>query len=357
MERQFIKKLSAVNILALLLVILSPFLFFVEKAKASANFQQVYVRPDRLKEAQTTGGLVCAKPATTQSVADVQVTFPTTASPDYVVNGTAGNWTVNTSNLPSGATAWPNIATATAVSGKTVTFDVNPDVSLTAGTLYCFNFASSSTLTIGKAGNDETGTVKTRDSGGTAIDSSQIALSVVSNDQIVVTATVPATFSFSLSGNTDALGDLSTSSIVSSPTPRTVTIATNAAQGWVAWVKSATAALHSTVAGADINTPGTVDDTPEDLGSVTGYVLDVALTTDASGGCTLQQNLGYGDEYDGDATHGGSLSTTFQPIAECVSGTANNDVITLNNRVKISSTQAAASDYTDTLTVVAAGRF
>jgi len=139
-----------------------------------------------------------------------------------------------------------------------------------------------------------------------------------------------------------------------------VTVATNAASGWVTWVKSANAALSSLSTGGTIATFGTVDDTP-DLISVasgnTGYVLDVDKTTDASGGCTLQQNPGYGDEYDGASEGGGALSTTFQPVAECVTGTANSDEITLIPRARISNIQAAATDYTDTLTVVGAGRF
>jgi hypothetical protein len=137
-----------------------------------------------------------------------------------------------------------------------------------------------------------------------------------------------------------------------------VTISTNAASGWVAWVKSANAALNSVSTGASIPTAGTVNDTPEDLDSVTGYVLDVDITTDSGTGTgTVSQDPGYGDEYAGaDATQGGSLSTTFQPIANA-SGTTAGDVLTLTERAKISAVQAAATDYTDTLTVVAAGRF
>jgi len=189
------------------------------------------------------------------------------------------------------------------------------------------------------------------------IESSGYALSIVSDDQIVVSATVPATFTFTLSGNTDSFtSNLSTS--ITSTSGRTVTIATNAASGWVAWVKSANAGLNSSSTGATISTAGTVNDTPEDLDSVNGYVLDVDITTDhGTGTGTVQQNPGYGDEYAGaDTTEGGSLSTTFQPIAECT-GTTAGDVLTLTERAKITAVQAAATDYADTLTVVAAGRF
>lgn len=340
----FIRRTAVLEAIVLLLVIVLPILS--EKAEA-AGLQQVWVRLDRMQASTTTGGTVCVKTAVADvTESNVAVTFPS----DFTLNETATNWTVTTTNLPSGATAWAGIATATSAvdATKIATF---PSSNLTADTLYCFNFTGTSTLTTGSAGASKTGTVAT---GG---NSSAYATAVISDDQIDITATVPATFSFVLSANASDLGTLSSSSI-SSGTGVTVTIGTNAAAGWVTWVKSANAALNSSSTGASIATAGTVNDTPEDLDSVTGYVLDVDRTTDAGGGCTLQQNPSFGDEYDGtDATQGGSLSTTFQPIAECVTGTANSDVITLIPRAKIVATQAAATDYADTLTVVGAGRF
>lgn len=341
------RKTALFEIFTLLLVVVLPALL---SRNAEAAFQEIWVRPDRLAASTATTGLVCAQPNTVGTEADVQVVFPT----GFTVSTTTGNWTVTTTNLPSGATAWPGIGTATAASGQTVTF---PSSDLSVGTLYCFNWSSSSALTTSTAGNDKTGTVTTRTSGLATIDTSGYALSIVSNDQIVVSATVPATFTFTLSGNTDSFtSNLSTS--ITSTSGRTVTIATNAASGWVAWVKSANAGLYSSSTAATISTAGTVNDTPEDLDSVNGYVLDVDITTDhGTGTGAVQQNPGYGDEYAGaDTTEGGSLSTTFQPIAECT-GTTAGDVLTLTERAKISAVQAAATDYSDTLTVVAAGRF
>ncbi len=307
------------------------------------------MRPDRLKASTATTGLICAQPQTVGTEADVQVTFPT-----GFTLGLAATFTVTTTNLPSGATVWPGIGTASNVTGQVVTF---PSTDLVVGTLYCFNWSSSTAVTTSSAGNDKTGTITTRTSGPATIDSSGYALSIVSDDQIVVTATVPATFSFALSGNTDTFsGNLGTTT--TSTSGKTVTISTNAASGWVAWVKSANAALNSASTSATIATAGTVNDTPSDLASVTGYVLDVDITTDSGTGTgTITQAAGFGAEYAGaNATSGGTLSTTFQPIAAS-DGTTDGDVLTLIERAKISAVQAAATDYTDTLTVVAAGRF
>lgn len=344
-----IRPISILNLVAILAVSVVQIALSVLPAKAG-NFEQVYIRLDRLAASTTTGGTVCAQADTVATEVDVQVVFPT----GFTVNTTASNWTVTTTNLPSGATAWPGIGTATAVSGQTVTF---PSTDLTVSTLYCFNFSGTSTLTNATAGNDKTGTVTTRATGPTTIDSSGYALSIVSNDQIVVTATVPATFSFALSGNTDTFtGNLSTTT--TSTSGRTVTIATNAASGWVAWVKSANAALNSVSTGASIATAGSLDNAPTDLASATGYVLDVNITTDSGTGTgTVTQASNYGAEYNGtNTTSGGTLSTTFQPIAAS-NGTTDGDILTLIERAKISAVQAAATDYTDTLTVVAAGRF
>lgn len=343
-----VKKTAFLGIFSLVMMLVLP-IVFANTAQAG-NLTQAYVRLDRLADGVTTGGTVCAKSTTVDVETTVKVSFPT----GFATVDTAANWTVTTTNLPSGATAWIGIGTASAASGQDVTF---PSGDMVVGTLYCFNFTGTSTLTNAGAGNDLVGTITTQKAGPTTIDSSSYALSIITNDQIVVTATVPATFTFALSGNTDTFTTNLSTSIVST-SGRTVTISTNAASGWVAWVKSANAALNSASTGATIATAGTVNDTPEDLDSVTGYVLDVDITTDSGTGTgTVQQNAGYGDEYAGaDATEGGSLSTTFQPIAEAT-GTTAGDVLTLIERAKISAVQAAATDYTDTLTVVAAGRF
>ncbi len=350
MPIRIIRPMSLLNLAALLLISAIQIVFFALPAHA-ANLTQAMVRIDRLKASTTTGGTVCAKSATASVETTVKVSFPT----GFTVNSTAANWTVTTTNLPSGSTAWIGIGTASLVASQDVTF---PSGDMVVGTLYCFNFSATSTLTThATPGNDYTGIITTQLAGPTTIDSGAWATSIVSDDQIVVTATVPATFSFSLSGNTDTFtGNLSTTT--TSTSGRTVTLATNAASGWVTWVKSANAALNSVSTAATIPTAGSIDDAPTDLASATGYVLDVNITTDSGTGTgTVTQAAGYGAEYNGtNTTSGGTLSTTFQPIAAS-SGTTDGDVLTLIERAKISAVQAAATDYTDTLTVVAAGRF
>lgn len=313
--------------------------------RANAVFTNAFLRIDRMKASTATGGTVCAKPATVGTEADVQVTFPT----GFTVNGTAANWTVTTTNLPAGGSAWLGIGTATSVSSQTVTF---PSSDLTVGTLYCFNFASATTLTTSTAGSDKTGTITTRTSGPATIDTSNYATAVIAEDQITVSATVSATFSFALSGTTDALSTLSTSSVTSSPTPRTVTITTNATNGYISWIKDANTGLTSTNASDTIDTSGTVDDACSSAYSSGNefYGLDADETTDP------QTNGSIDTEYNCSATTVGAFSTTYTELATGT-GPTSGYVITLNNRAAASTINKAATDYADTITVVGAGNF
>ena len=187
---------------------------------------------------------------------------------------------------------------------------------------------------------------------------SQYTLSILTNDQIGIIGVVPPTFSFDLDATTDSFTSALSPDTVTSTSGRTATIGTNANNGWVAWVKSANNGLTSASTGRSINTYGTINDTPTDLSTLTNtdaYNLNVHITTDVNAG-SVTQGAGYGQEYTGNATSGGTLTNTFQPIASG-SGATGGDVLTLKERARISALQQAATDYTDTLTVVAAGRY
>lgn len=344
------KSVSLIRRLGVVFLLTAFFLATSSTTAQAATLAEGYVRLDRLKASTTTGGTVCAKLTTTGSTdTTIKVTFPT----GFTVNTTASNWTVTTTNLPTGSSAMPGISTASAVSGQDVTFPIT-DIS-SGATLYCFNFAASSTLTNPTAGNDKTGSLTVQAAGPTTVDSGNYALSIISDDQVSVTATVPSTFTVALGTNSQALGTLSTSS-VSSGSGVSVTLTTNAANGWLTWVKSTNAALNSSTTGDTIATTGSVDDSPSTLSSGTeGYVLDADLTSDSgtSGSGTVTIDAEY---LGADTSSGGTLSTTYEEVATA-DGPTDSDVITLVPRVAISGLTQAATDYTDTLTVVAAGNF
>lgn len=337
---------------ALLLSLIYPFL---NPLKAEGAVLNSLVRFDRMGTGEAISGTACLETNTVGTETGVIIDFPS----DWTISGTASNWTVTTTNLPTNpagggaASAWPGINTATAVSGVSVRF---PSTDLTVDTWYCFNFAGASS-TVGAAGNDKTGTLKTQ-GGSPFVDQSNWATSVVSSDadQIVVTASVSATMTFSLSANTAALGTLVTSSTPNAASAVTQTVSTNAANGWVSWVKSGTdggstvGALESAVASAQIDSPGSFNGTPESLAAQAGYVLDVNINT--CSGCTIAA------EYNGaDTSSGGHL--TYNVFRQTASQTApaSSNTVDLVVRAKASTTTPAANDYTDTLTVVAAGNF
>lgn len=336
--------------LALLISLIYPFL---SPLKAGAAVDTAFVRFNRHATGAAISGTACLETTTSGTETNVVIVFPV----DWTVSGTPSNWTVTTSNLPTkpttgaAATAWPGIGTATSVNGVSVTF---PATDLTPATFYCFNFAGASS-TIGPAGNDKTGQLKTQ-GGAPYVDSVDWATSVVSSgaDQITVTASVSASMTFSLSANTAALGNI-TSGSTTAASAITETVSTNARNGWVSWVKSGTdggggiGALHSTIANADIDSPGSFDGTPETLSTTGGYVLDVNT---GSGSPTI------GAEYDGSgADDGGHISQAqFRQTARATAP-ANANTVSLVVKARSSATTPAAADYTDTLTVVAAGSF
>ena len=321
------------------------FLLSVSQSSA-ASLTRALVRFDRMRISTATTGTVCAQPTTVATEVDVQVTYPT----GYTVSTTTGNWTVNTTNLawPAGAVAWPGINTATAAAGQVVTF---PSTDLTVGTLYCFNWTNSAALSIsGSASSNNQGTIITRATGPSVIDSSGFATASIADDQIVVTATVPQSFSFALSGNTDPLGNLSSASVTSSPTARTATVNTNAKNGWNVWARGTNTGLSSAAAGATI--PATTPGTNSTLSAGTAGYNTGVTQTQAGGTGTVTVAV----PFVGGANTGGGLDTTLRSLATS-NGTALNAVLTLTNNVAIASTTPAATDYTDTITVVAAGLF
>lgn len=316
------------------------------QAASAGSLTNTFVRFDRMQISTGTTGTVCAKPVTTATEASVVVTFPA----GYTL-GTAATFTVNTTNLawPTGAIAWPSIATASNVTSQAVTF---PSGDLTVGTLYCFNWTNASAVTVkSSATSSNTGTVVTQTSVPAAIDTGNYATASITNDQITVTATVPSVFSFALSGNSDALGTLSSGAVTTSPTPNTVTVNTNAGNGWSVWAKDLNTGLTSAAATSTIasTTPGANSTLSA---GTNGYNMGVTSSQVGGSGTITIATPFVGSS----AGQGGGLDTSLRSLASST-GTANTAVLTLKNNVAISPTQAAATDYTDTLTVIGAGLF
>ncbi len=321
------------------LVLIAPAV--LASVASAASLSAVTIRFDRMKISTPTTGTVCAKPASATTVAFAKVTFPT----GYTL-GAAATFTVDTTNTawPTGAVAWTGITTATSVTGQAVVF---PSGALTAGTLYCFNWNSSTAVQVtASASTSNTGAVETDTAGSVPIDNASFTTNSIANDQIVVTASVPQAFSFALSGNTDALGTIASGTVSSSPTARTVTINTNAAGGYMVWARDINTGLLSASASNTIasTTPGANSTL---VGSTDGYNTGVTQT----GGSTVAAAF-----VGGAIGKGGGLNTSLQTLASSTSP-ATSHVLTLTNNVAVAGSTKAATDYTDTITVIAAATF
>jgi hypothetical protein len=345
MKRSFALSLT----LALLLVLISPVFTFPVHAD-NANWG--LVRLNRMQaQAVATGGTVCLNPsASDTTVTTIAISFSNgNGSTTGFTLGAANTCTASVTDLPAfgqypgtAATAFPGInGLNPVVAGQNITYTV-ASTSLTAGTVYCFNFGAGLTPRTTPA-SDLTGTISTN---GTPGEVATYATAPLSSDQIAVTATVPAMFNFALSGSSAAFGNLSTTSVSSQTI--TATIGTNAKAGWVSWIRNSTNGLYSTLQTSSIAVPTSSYGNIYDLASTTGYVLDVDTGT---GSPTIDT------AYNGNnSTNGGIMQSTFKQIA-FKSTPGNADTFALNLRAKVSTTQAPSSDYADTVTVAAAGEY
>jgi len=336
------QKRISVAILVVAIVLAAAVPAVMNHIVQAASLTQVAVRFDRMKVSTATTGTVCAKPTTVGVESSVVVTYPTGYGLGLAATFTTDT-TTNTASWPSGAIAWPGVGTASNVTGQVVTFASGD---LTVGNLYCFNWINSAAVSITATPSaSNSGTVATN------LDSSAFSTASIADDQIVVTASVPQSFSFALSGNTDALGGLTTGSVATSPTPRTATVNTNAKNGWLVWAKDSSTGLNSALASKTVasTTPGSNSTL---VAGTEGY--NTGITQSQVGGSgTITVAVPF---VGGSLGKGGGLDTTLRTLATST-GTADTAVLTLKNNAAIGVLTPAATDYTDTITVVGAGLF
>ncbi len=313
----------------------------------AAPLTNTYVRLDRMKAAQTTSVRVVFRTvgagATTVAIDFNGADSTTWTGTSGVVNATQSTATAACAT-ETGFTALPGTLSA---SGTGSTVNITGVTALSATTTYCVDLSSATAVTNASAGEyHPTVTVGS--------DSTTVALRTISDDQVVVSAVVAPSFNFVLDANTTSFTANLDSGAIRSTTGRTVTINTNAASGWITWVKDSNQGLTSAAAAKTITTSGTVNGATSTITAGTeGYVLDVNMTTNGAGGGTPT----IAAEYDGSgAGDGGTLSATFQPAASST-GTAAGDVITFVGKATIAGDTPAAADYTDTWTIIGAGTF
>lgn len=249
----------------------------------------------------------------------------------FSVNATQTATTGCTTQFPS-ATGLPGSLTASG-SGQTVTITAG---ALTSGTEYCVALTSATAVT-----NPSAGTYTATLTDGS--DTTTVGLDVISNDQINVDATVPPTFTLGFGANVDHLGTLASGSVSHTPGV-TLTVSTNAANGWGLWAEDSNAGLKSVAANKTIPTVATGGIHTLTAGTE-GYGLGV---TGGTGTANYASN--------GTSTAGGLSSSAFNEIASASAPTSSTSV-GVTELAAISGITPAAVDYSDTITIIGAGSF
>lgn len=362
-----LKKQHYALFLAIVLNTLLP--FFLARPAHAAALTEASIRLDRVgasEQFSTVTGykvLVVVKPATVGTIGKVRVTFPTSNA--FTLDSTAANFDTTITGIPAtyhgealtGATV--TNTEASDVTGGAVTFDVTGMSS--NSTLYGFYITCNATTCITNPASGDAGqhviTVDTLTGASAAIDTKSVVVDTVGNDadQVAVTASVAPTFNFALSGNSIALGTLSTSAQTSGNV--TVDIDTNAANGYVAWIRSEGGA--ATLASANASDAISSTDTGSCVDPARGaeaYLVDVNASAGSGGGGSLTVATEYDCTDTGGDRQGGVIATTYEQIADRT-GVVDSDTLTLTALVDISAVNKAATDYTDTWEVVGAGDF
>jgi hypothetical protein len=352
------KNKSSYLFLILSMLVWSVAPYVLNTSAQAAVLTEASIRLDRMGSAvaaNTTNAkiLVVFKPTTTATEGKIVITWPTTNA--FTVSSTDADHTATTTGIPStyqGETlnAVPSLGSPGAESSGVVTFTSGD---LTPGTLYGFYVTGGITNPASGNAGTHAVTIATTTSGDVAIDSQTVAVDTLSSstgDQVSVTATVPPSFNFAIADSTIALGTLSTGSVSTNAMSSGIDVDTNAANGYVAFIRSEGSA--NTLASASTNDAISSTNTGSPVVCAAGsecYVVDAAVS--GTGTPTT--------EYDGNGTTSGGVIPTSPTYDEMVTATApvNNDAITLTAIVAISALNEAATDYTDTWEVVGAGNF
>jgi hypothetical protein len=346
------------TLLALTLLVLPAFLLLSLPKANGATLTNTYLRPYRMKAGQTAKMRLVFRTTTNAGATGVTIdmngadaTTWSSASGSVHAGAMTSDASTCATEIGGGVLGLPGSLTITGATGHTIT--VTGVTALSASTTYCLDFTNTDAVTLATASEYHPTITET----GAATDSTTVAVRTISEDQVVVTASVPPSFNFVFNNTTtDAFGNLTTAGV--STTGKTITINTNATSGWIVWAKSLNGAskgsLTSTAASKTITSSSAIGSVSHAFSAGTeDYGLAVTIGTNGAGGGTPAATTAY----DGTSTKFGVLdSQNFQPIATS-GGTANGDVINVLERASIAADTPAANDYTDTITFIGAGQF
>ncbi len=321
----------------------------------AGDLSSAYIRLGRMRTGtSSTVRVVFTTSADATTENNLTVNFNGTDSVSWTGSGGSVNATQTISSVSCVSETGASALTGTpAASGSGAVVTVSGLSNLAASTSYCFDLTSTTAVTLPSAGEYHPVISTRQDS--TVRDTAVVAVRVVSDDQVTVTATVPPTFTFQLDSNSTAFTDVLSPGLKRQTNARTITVNTNAKTGWVAWLKNNDAnGLYSSTTSSNIapTTPGTAVDV-ELAASTEQYVWGVSSLSQGSGvGVTTIPAA-----YDARGSNEGSgVDQTYRQIAAS-NGTAADAVVTFLASATISGITPAAGDYVDVIEVIGAGQF
>ena len=351
------KKFSKIRVIILIFLLVLLFYPQITQAAALTSLSDTM---SRLEKSPTNSDhtIKYTTPSGVQVAETMTITFPagfTIGSVDYtdidVSWGPTGSENELTLDATASGTTWGaafsgQILTITSDTGTIdTTSKVIIEIGLNAtsgvaGDQQITNHATADTYVISIAGSFD--------------DDGKIAIVILDDDQVQLTAAVDPSITFSLSANSSAFGTLSTGSVTTSGTDITLTIGTNAGSGYTVTVRDAGDTSNPGLYNSDASyiigsTDSSYSDGPTTLVAGTeGYGIYVSGT---SGTPTVaaRYNGGSGSQV-------GGLEIADTTIISRITSMSSSDTATIKHMAAIGSFTAAGS-YADTLTYIATGNF
>lgn len=181
-------------------------------------------------------------------------------------------------------------------------------------------------------------------------DMGKIAVVILTDDQVQLTATVGPSITFTISATSSDFGELPVGSVDTSSPNISLVVGTNAVNGYTITVQdsgdTSNPGLYNSIASYLIGSANaTYDNTDTLVGGVEGYGIQAS-----SGDATIAAR------YDQTGDDVGGLELTATALASYATNMTANHTIVIVHKAAIS-TFTAAGSYSDTLTYVATGNF
>ncbi len=287
--------------------------------------------------------------------------FANTEAEDYDVTDDGAEQALVASGACSGTALEIEITTVN-TSTNTFTFTrCSGDATIASGSVVVIEIGTNATT--GSAGNDQITNQTAAQNNSDALvtmagnfgGSGQLALEIVADNTTLVNATVDASITCAFTGLTTTFSSLNTGAVSTSDTSTTVTVSTNAGNGFNLTVRDAGNTTNPGLYKSSGTTYliGSADSSFGNTATLSNGVDGFGIQGSASGGSGGAVTIAA--RYDQTSNAVGGLELTDTTLASATSAVANR-VVTVVHKAAVSGL-APAGAYTDTLTYVCSGIF